>query len=101
MCLTFDLIFSDSDEDQTLEAVNPVTISGDDDDAVSTLTTTITIPPQQTPPKKTVASSSPITLATSGHVQNAVIQTGSTTIVLPVITTNRNGKQVGRIVLYL
>jgi len=84
---------NDSDEDQTLEAVNPVTISGDDDDAVSTLTTTITIPPQQTPPKKTVASSSPITLATSGHVQNAVIQTGSTTIVLPVITTNRNGKQ--------
>ena len=95
------MISLDSDEDQTLEAVNPVTISGDDDDAVSTLTTTITIPPQQTPPKKAVASSSPITLATPGHVQNAVIQTGSTTIVLPVITTNRNGKQVGRIVLYL
>merc|ERR1719188_1957456 len=53
---------NDSDEDQTLEAVNPVTISGDDDDAVSTLTTTITIPTQQTPPKKTVASSSPNTL---------------------------------------
>ena len=83
----FGMISSDSDEDQTLEAVNPVTISGDDDDtAATTLTTTITIPSQQ----KKAAS-------TSGLVQNAVIQTGTTTIVLPVITTSRNGKQVSRI----
>ena len=85
----FGMISSDSDEDQTLEAVNPVTISGDDDDedtAATTLTTTITIPPQQ---KKAAT--------TSGLVQNAVIQTGTTTIVLPVITTSRNGKQVSRI----
>ena len=73
-----------------------MTISGDDDDvdaaAATTLTTTITIPPQ-TPPKK--APSMAVTM--SGHVQNAVIQTGTTTIVLPVITTNRNGKQVSRV----
>jgi len=91
---SLDLIdfINDSDEDQTLEAVNPVTISGGDDDvdaAATTLTTTITIPPQ-TPPKK-AASSMAVTM--SGHVQNAVIQTGTTTVVLPVITTNRNGKQ--------
>ena len=79
----------DSDEDQTLRAVNPVTISGNDDDDANTLTTTITIPPKA--PKRV-----PVAVTTSGHhVQNAVIQTGTTTIVLPVITTSRNGKQVG------
>jgi hypothetical protein len=84
------LISSSLDSDDDLQplcpAVNPVTISSNEDDGDELMTTTITIPSSSSSHSSTLK---PTPLQVHHH-HNAVMQTGTATIVLPTVVTAAN-----------